>query len=330
MPPPIRIEGTLKMVERQDRLGDPALPPQEHRGDDDGRRDHRQDERGAPPELAAADEGEQQARDADDEQAGAEVVDLVVVPLGLDVQDRAGDDERDDAQRDVDEEDPAPGELVDEEAAEQRPDDAGDGEDGAEVALVLAAVDRRDDVADDDEGEGHEPAAAEALDRPGADQLPHLLGEAGQQRADQEDDDREHVDRPAAVDVADLPVERGRGGRGEQVGGHDPRDVGDAAEVADDGRQRGGDDGLVERGEQRARHEPAQHDHDLAVGERLGHRRCSLRAGWSAEGVRSSARRSSRPISRPTVGGRPVPDRCAERRRALVEDGGRGRPRRPA
>ena len=49
-------------------------------------------------------------------------------------EDDAEDDERDRAERQVDVEDPAPGEVVDEEAAEQRADDGGDAEHAAEVA----------------------------------------------------------------------------------------------------------------------------------------------------------------------------------------------------
>ncbi len=73
-------------------------------------------------------------------------------------------------------------------------------------------------------------------------------------------------DQPAAVEVGDLAPQRRDGGRGQQVGGDDPGQVVEAAEVADDAGQRGADDALVERGEEHAGHEADQHDHDLAVG----------------------------------------------------------------
>ena len=63
-------------------------------------------------------------------------------------------------------------------------------------------------------------------------------------------DDRRLQHLLAAVEVAELPVERPGDRRGEQVRGHDPREVRDPAEVADDRRQRRRDDRLVERGEQ--------------------------------------------------------------------------------
>ena len=86
------------------------------------------------------------------------------------------DGERDGADREVDVEDPVPGELLDEDAAEQRADDARDAEHRTEQPLVAAALARRDDVADDRLGADHQPAAAEALDRPERDQLGQRAG----------------------------------------------------------------------------------------------------------------------------------------------------------
>ena len=70
-----------------------------------------------------------------------------------------------------------------------------------------------------------QPAAAEALQRAEGDQLGHVLGDAAQRRADEEDHDRRLQHDLAAVEVAELPVERPGDRRGEQVRGHDPREV---------------------------------------------------------------------------------------------------------
>src|SRR5205807_1966167 len=70
-----------------------------------------------------------------------------------------------------------------------RPDHAGKGEHTAEVALVLAAVAGRHDVADDGLGGGYQAAGAHALDGPEADQLAHVVGQTGQHRSDEEDED---------------------------------------------------------------------------------------------------------------------------------------------
>ena len=196
------------------------------------------------------------------EERRAEVVDAVLDVLAADVERDRDHREGGRADREVDVEDPAPGEVVDEEAAEQRPDHGRDAEHRAEPALVAPALSGRDEVADDRERRHHQPAAAEPLHRAERDQLAHVLREAAERRADEEDHDRRLQHELAAVEVAELAVERAGDGRREQVGGHDPREVLDAAELADDRRQRGRDDRLVERREQQDEHERAEDQAD--------------------------------------------------------------------
>ena len=100
---------------------------------------------------------------------------------------------------------------------------------------------------------------------PGGDQLEHVLGQARQHRAHQEDDDRQLEEVLAAVEVAELPPQRCRDGRGQQVGGHHPRQVVQPVEVAGDGGQRRRHDRLVERGQDHAQHERHQDHEDPAV-----------------------------------------------------------------
>ena len=107
-------------------------------------------------------------------------------------------------------------------------------EDGAEEALVLAPLRRREDVADDRQRDREQRAGAEALDAAGTDELPHLLRQAGQQRADQEDADAEQEDRPPAEEVGQLPVDRAADGRRQQVRGEGPDVEVVAIEVGDD------------------------------------------------------------------------------------------------
>ena len=183
-----------------------------------------------------------------------------------------------DADGQVDVEDPAPGELVDEEAAEQRPGDRGDGEHGADQAHVAAALPRRDDVGDDRLRADHQAAGADALQGAEGDQLGHRLAEAREHRAGEEDDDRRQEHGLAPVHVAELAVDRRRDRRGEQVGRHDPGEVVEAAEVADDRRQRGRDDRLVERRQEHAEHQRGEDGRERAAGERrvlLGRRLAS-------------------------------------------------------
>ena len=89
------------------------------------------------------------------------------------------DGERDGADREVDVEDPVPGELLDEEAAEQRTDDARHTEHRPEESLVATALTGRDDVSDDRLGTDHQPTASETLNGPEGDQLGHAAAEPG-------------------------------------------------------------------------------------------------------------------------------------------------------
>ena len=120
----------------------------------------------------------QQRHEADRERDGAPVVDAVVLTRVLEVQGAGDDEEGDDADRHVDEEDPAPaGEtedvaLLGEEATDDGAEDGARREDGEEVTLVLGAFARRQDVTDDREGQRHEATGADALD--GAERGKHV------------------------------------------------------------------------------------------------------------------------------------------------------------
>ena len=222
--------------------------------------------------VAAGLAAEQDRADAGDDQQRAPPVDADGPQLHRHLQDPVGDDQREDAQRHVDVEDVPPAEAVDEEAADQRPDHAGQAEGGAEVTLIAAALARRDHVADDREHQRHQPAAAEALNATERDEFVHALGGPAQHAAEDERDDRQLEDPLAAVQVAGLAPQRRRRGTGQQVDGDHPRQQVAAVEVTDDRRQGGRDDGAVEGGEEQAEHE-ARHDHDdlpMAERRRLG------------------------------------------------------------
>ena len=191
-----------------------------------------------PLERRAAEAREQHdARERAGKERGAEVVDRMLDALRPRVEDGADHEEADRADRQVDVEDPAPRQVVDEEAAEQRADDRREAEDRAEEPLVPAAVARRDDVADDRDRRREQAARAETLERAERDQLGHVLRDPAERRADEEDHDRDLQRHLAPVEVAELPVERPGDRRREQIRGHDPREVLEPAEVADDRRQ---------------------------------------------------------------------------------------------
>ena len=111
---------------------------------------HQRDDLGRVPRPRRAAEAreEHDAREAGRQQRRAEVVDLVTDVHGGAVERDRDHAERERTQRQVDVEDPAPREVVDEEAAEERPDHRRDAEDCAEEPLVLAPLARRHDVAE--------------------------------------------------------------------------------------------------------------------------------------------------------------------------------------
>ena len=236
-------------------------------------RHQREDGRRVPGVGRAAEAGEEDdRRQRRGQEPGAGVVDDVAAPCRRRLEHDGDDRQRGGADGQVDVEDPAPREVLDEVAAEQRPDDRRDAEDRAEEALVAAAIAWRDDVADRRHRGHDQPAAAQALQGAEGDQLAHVLRHAAQGGADQEQHDRDLQHELAAVQVAELAVDR-RGDRGrQQVRRDHPRQVLDAAEVADDRRQRRGDDRLVEGRQEQHEHQRRE-DHADALGRLRGRRR---------------------------------------------------------
>src|SRR6266540_310593 len=119
--------------------------------------------------------------------------------------------------------------MVGEEAAEEGSGDACEHEDHLDVALVTAALARRDDVRDDRHRERHQAAGAQPLKRAEGDQLAERLRGARERRTGEEYSDRAEEEGLTAVEVADPAPERGRDGRGQEIGGDDPRELVEAS-----------------------------------------------------------------------------------------------------
>jgi hypothetical protein len=128
--------------------------------------------------------------------------------------------------------------LIGEESPDERSEPTRQRECTREVPGVAAALSRRDDVADDGEGERRDPARAETLQPAERDQLAEVLGDATQHRRDEEQRNGGLVDALAAVEVGDLAVERHACRRAEQVRGDDPREMFEPTEVTDHGGAR--------------------------------------------------------------------------------------------
>ena len=213
-------------------------------------------------ERRAAERGGHEQQDEGHRQRGdAGLVDDGLARRVLEVEEAADAEEGEDADGQRDEEEVAPAPVVGDEAADERAEDRGEAEDATHEALVLAALTRRDDVADDRLRERHQRAHAGALDGAGRDEPPEVLGEAGQDRAGHEDDEAAEVEAAPAVEVAHLADDRHGDRADEHGGGGEPRVVVDAAELGDDARHRRPDDRLADRRDEHAEHE---RDEDVA------------------------------------------------------------------
>ncbi len=247
------------------RLRDPQLH-QDERGEQRDRGDEQPDDGHGAPRVLVAAPGERQdhAGRAEGDQGDAAVVDERAGVRPYRGNGSRRDDEDDDRDRNIDVERPAPAQVVGEQAAQRGPDDRGDAEDGAQRTLVAPAIPQRDDVGDQRHRGHHQPAAADPLDRPRADQHHHVLRDAAEHRAADEDEHADLEDRLAAEQVAELAGQH-RGDRlGQQVGRDDPGHVPGAAEIRDDGRQCRRDDRLVQSGEQQAEQDRREDDVRLA------------------------------------------------------------------
>ncbi|MNE14639.1 hypothetical protein D3C80_1075270 [compost metagenome] len=178
--------------------------------------------------------------------------------------------QRQQAQGQVDVEDPVPRQVFDQEATNQWPHHRGQAEHAAEQALVAATFGRRDDIADGGHRHHHQAAATQPLQGAEGDQLGHVLCCATQGRAQQEQHDGHLQHTLAAELVTELAIQRYHYRGGQQVSGDHPRQPAQPTEVADDGWQCGRDDGLVEGGQEHHQHQGCQQQRDGGLRVRCG------------------------------------------------------------
>jgi hypothetical protein len=225
----------------QDGLGRPPLDQPEddqqdrpaHQGADAGRREP------SPPHPALQQPKNQQGRPGD-EQGRTGHVDPMTLTIDLLIElaeQRPGGHQ---AERHVDEEDPAPVEKVDEHSAEGGADHRRDGPDTGHVALDLGPLLDRVDVPDDGHRGRLDRAGAQSLQGAEGDQRRHAPGQTAQDRAGDERPDPDQHHRLAADLVGELAEDRHGHGLGQQIDREQPRELGEAAEIVDDRGDGGG------------------------------------------------------------------------------------------
>jgi hypothetical protein len=265
----------LEEVERDERLARAALDEDGGHEEPDAHEDHDGRLPGQPVELVAG-EGhpDEQERHAGGDQEHAGQVDVDVAAFARrEVQRALQDDDGRDRDRHADVEAPAPADAVGDHAAEERAGDRAHRHDGAEQAHVAAALAGRDEVGEDDLHEGGHAARAEALQDAAGDEPARRLREAGEDRADRVDHERELHEQLAIHEVGELAPDRGGDRQREQRRRDDPREGGlAAAEVADDPRERRRDDGARQDRHEHAEEEAGHGLEHLAVGHGRGAR----------------------------------------------------------
>ncbi len=132
---------------------------------------------------------------------------------------RADHQQREQAERQVDIEDPAPGGVLHQKTADQRADHRRQAENAAEQPLIAAAVGGRDDVGDRRHADHHQAAAAEPLQAAHQHQLGHILRQPAERGADEKQPNRHLQHDFAAEQIAKFTVQRHRDGGAEDIGG---------------------------------------------------------------------------------------------------------------
>ena len=161
----------------------------------------------------------------------------------------------DQGHRDIDVEDPAPGQNVDDPAPEQGPQDSRGREKGRHHAQNLQALVRiRIQVRIDDIRQGDHPAVANSRDQAEKEQKRHRISQPLQQRPQEKHGRGQLVGQLVAAPLAQFGPQ-GRGHRGaQQEDGDQPARIFDPVQVSNDARQRRVDDCVVQ-----PRHHVGQH-----------------------------------------------------------------------
>ena len=198
----------------------------------------------------------------------------------------------DEADRQVDEEDPVPADRLREHATGQEPDGGAGRRDeavDADRGRALARLGEHRHDHPEDHGRGERPA--DALEEARSHQHLLALGEAAEQRGAGEEREPRQEDAAAPEQVAKAAGEQQQAAERDQVGVDDPGEAGlREAEVVLDGRQGHVHDRAVEDDHEhpRAEHHERQPARALGRGAGRRHRFASLESGTRSDRIRLS------------------------------------------
>ena len=203
----------------------------------------------------------QHAEQAEAEGDHAGQVQAPAGPLGAVVQHPDGDRERGHADRHVDQEDPPPGDIGDDQPAEHDADDRAHGPADRGEPVGPAAPLARVQVGDHRAAVGHDERPADSLHDAERDDRRLVPGQPAGQRAEHEDGEAHLVHPDPAEHVAEPAHLGGEQRDDEQEADDDPDDRGQRhVQPALDLRQRQHDDGGVDRRHQHAGHDDGHRD----------------------------------------------------------------------
>jgi hypothetical protein len=215
--------GLTEHLDRQQRCRRPTLlSQQQHRG-----ADRNGDQACYPGDRSQVEslrtfQGQQDRDDDRGEQGGAPDVELEPPTMRLMGRQPRDKQRCQQTKRDVDQKHGRPAEFLGKPAAGDRPERRRGGIHAGQVALVPAALAGRYGLGQQGLRQGHQPAAAQALQQPAETQHQHAGRQGAKDRCT-----NEHAQRPehhalAAEGVTETAVDRGGDGVGEQVGDDHP------------------------------------------------------------------------------------------------------------
>ena len=273
--PDRRLAEQFRRNER--RSGDPFLPDQRRQRDQSEDQKPERHRHRARVDALHLFQRENDRTDKENEKHEARRVERGAAAVAL-ARGNAGDEQhRQQAERNVDQEDRLPAEGLGEIAAGNRAERVRRDGDAGEIALIAAALARRDGFADQGLRQRHQPAAAETLQHAKQREQRDVRRERAEHRADHEDRQRDEHHRAPAERIAEAAIDRCGDGVGDQVGHHHPGGALDFAEVRSDRGQGGCDDGLVGHRQKHRQHDGREDQEELRARRSRGCRRRFLR-----------------------------------------------------